>query len=98
MTIHDDRNKTQPPKSNYSLAFQAARSADSNGRSRPSQKIGHNWNHFSRLAIECTERLCPRSTYEPIVRPCAFSYDRIIDPVARGSPTTFAVRGSSRKQ
>lgn len=36
----------------YSLAFHAARSADSNGRSRPSQNIGHSWNHFSRLQME----------------------------------------------
>ena len=35
-----------------SLAFQAARSADSRGRSRPSQKIGQSWNHFSRLQTE----------------------------------------------
>ena len=45
----------------YSFAFHAARSADSSGRSRPSQKIGHSWNHFSRLQIECTDLLCPKS-------------------------------------
>lgn len=56
-----------------SLAFQAARSADSRGRSRPSQKIGQSWNHFSRLQTEWTDRLCPRSTYLPIVRPWEFS-------------------------
>lgn len=81
-----------------SFAFQAARSADSSGLSRPSQNSGHSWNHFSRLQVECTERLWPKSTYLPMVSPCEFSYDRIVGPLAFGSPTTFAVRGSSRKQ
>lgn len=33
----------------YSFAFQAARSALSSGRSRPSHQSGQSWNHFSRL-------------------------------------------------
>jgi hypothetical protein len=82
----------------YSFAFHAARSADSRGRSRPSQNSGHSWNHFSRLQIECTDRLWPKSTYFPMVRPCEFSYDNMMAPDALGSPTTFTVRGSSRKQ
>lgn len=56
-----------------SFAFQAARSADSSGFSRPSQNKGHSWNHFSRLQVEYTERLWPKSTYLPMVSPWEFS-------------------------
>ena len=82
----------------YSFAFHAARSADSNTFDLPSQNNGQSWNHFSLLHTECTDRLCPKSTYLPIVRPTEFSYERMVPPVAFGSPTTFAVRTSSRKQ
>ena len=96
-TFYDFTKSKRKPQI-YNFAFQAARSADSSGRSRPSHHSGHSWNHFSLLQMECTDLLWPRSTYLPIVKPCAFSYDRIVEPVALGSPTTFCVRGSSKKQ
>jgi hypothetical protein len=71
---------------------------DSSTFALPSQNNGHSWNHFSLLQTECTERLWPKSTYLPIVKPTEFSYDKMVPPVAFGSPTTFAVRTSSRKQ
>lgn len=46
------RRSIKPRHADQSFAFQAARSADSSGFSRPSQNSGQSWNHFSLLQVE----------------------------------------------